>query len=208
MSKDFPLNPQPTVSMKNRLIIILRTIAVLAALVYSSVLNAQTVTLTVTAPASGTAYSTDGVVLAAGDTATVVSQFSQIPGASAVQIGNAEFSPPPFLTNGSTGIAQAKNVTVAGPAIIRAKIYSGPNGLVDGNNVVGWNAFITVNITRANATPSVAPLNAVVIPEDAAGSFNVVLESSTDLITWTAANPGAYGGTTTKRFFRVRVIKQ
>jgi hypothetical protein len=72
----------------------------------------------------------------------------------------------------------------------------------------GDSAFVTVNVTRANSTPANTPANSVVIPEDAAGNFNVVLESSTDLITWTAANPGNYGGTTTKRFFRVRVIKQ
>jgi len=37
---------------------------------------------------------------------------------------------------------------------------------------------------------------------------NVILESSTDLVTWTQANPGTYGASTTKRFFRVRAVNQ
>jgi len=48
----------------------------------------------------------------------------------------------------------------------------------------------------------------VVIPEDADGTYEVVLESSTDMVTWTRANPGTYGGDTKKRFFRTRVIKK
>ncbi len=101
-------------------------------------------------------------------------------------IGGVEFNPP------TTGY------TVAGPATIYAR--SGGNGTSP--------AFVTVSITRANSTPTSAPLNTVVIPSDATGSYNVVLESSTDLITWVAANPATYSGITTNRFFRVRVIKQ
>ena len=67
---------------------------------------------------------------------------------------------------------------------------------------------VTFGITRANAVPAVTPSNAVVIPNDAAGTFQVILESSTDLITWTAANPGSYSGTTQQRFFRTRIVKQ
>jgi len=52
------------------------------------------------------------------------------------------------------------------------------------------------------------PTSAVVIPTDATGPVNVILESSTDLVTWTAANPGTYGASTTKRFFRVRAVNQ
>ena len=58
------------------------------------------------------------------------------------------------------------------------------------------------------ASPSVTPSNAAVIPVDANGTFTVILESSTDLITWTAANPGDYSGNTTKRFFRTRIVKK
>ena len=48
--------------------------------------------------------------------------------------------------------------------------------------------------------------SSVVIPEDASGPVNIVIEWSTDLVTWVAANPGSYGATTTRRFFRVRAV--
>jgi hypothetical protein len=66
---------------------------------------------------------------------------------------------------------------------------------------------VTFSVSRANAVPAVTPSNAVVIPNDAAGNYQVILESSTDLITWTAANPGTYSGTAPQRFFRTRVVK-
>lgn len=68
-------------------------------------------------------------------------------------------------------------------------------------------AVATVEVTRP-ASPSVTPSNAAVIPVDANGTFTVILESSTDLITWTAANPGDYSGNTVKRFFRTRIVKK
>jgi hypothetical protein len=54
---------------------------------------------------------------------------------------------------------------------------------------------------------NVIPANAVVIPEDAGGQFQVILESSTDLVNWQAANPGNYGGSTQRRFFRTRIVR-
>ncbi len=51
------------------------------------------------------------------------------------------------------------------------------------------------------------PSNAVVIPADAGGPVRVLLESSTDLITWNSAEPGTYGTSTTNRFFRVRTVR-
>jgi len=53
---------------------------------------------------------------------------------------------------------------------------------------------------------STTPTASVVIPSDATGPVEVILESSTDLITWTAANPGTYASSTSKRFFRVRTV--
>jgi hypothetical protein len=51
---------------------------------------------------------------------------------------------------------------------------------------------------------SFTPNTAVVVPADAGGPVNIILEASTDLVNWTAALPGTYGTTTTNRFFRVR----
>ena len=55
------------------------------------------------------------------------------------------------------------------------------------------------------ATQNVAS-QAVVIPENAAAPVDVIYESSTDLINWTAAVAGSYAPSTSKRFFRVRIV--
>jgi hypothetical protein len=63
--------------------------------------------------------------------------------------------------------------------------------------------FVTFKITSDK--DNLAPSNAVVIPAAANGpSFNVILEQSADLLTWTAASPGTYTPSTEKRFFRCR----
>jgi len=58
------------------------------------------------------------------------------------------------------------------------------------------------------ATTTTIPTSSVVIPTDATGPVKIILESSTDLVTWTEANPGSYGASTSKRFFRVRAVNQ
>lgn len=52
--------------------------------------------------------------------------------------------------------------------------------------------------------PDQIPQNTVVIPTDASGPVNIILETSTDLVNWTAATPGAYATSASNRFFRVR----
>jgi len=69
-------------------------------------------------------------------------------------------------------------------------------------------ALVTYRLVDNVSTTTTIPTSAVVIPTDATGPVNVILESSTDLVTWTAANPGTYGASTTKRFFRVRAVNQ
>jgi hypothetical protein len=61
--------------------------------------------------------------------------------------------------------------------------------------------------TGTGETELNTPSNAVVIPADSDGPVEIILESSTDLITWTAALPGSYASTTEKRFFRVRALR-
>jgi hypothetical protein len=95
------------------------------------------------------------------------------------------------------GMPKLQSFKVAGPGTL--KLISG---------TADTKTFATFSISRANAVPAVTPTNAVVIPNDAAGTFQVILESSTDLITWTAATPGTYSGNLQQRFFRSRIVKQ
>jgi hypothetical protein len=84
---------------------------------------------------------------------------------------------------------------VVGPATISLS-YSNTSAL--GQSVL---TFVTIQLTSSY---SFMPSSSVVIPNDGGGPITIILESSTDLINWTAANPGTYGTTTSNRFFRVR----
>lgn len=74
-------------------------------------------------------------------------------------------------------------------------------------NNSGSAVFFTVKIETPNTNTVQTALGTVVIPADAGGPVTVILESSTDMITWTAATPGTYGTSTTKRFFRLRATR-
>jgi len=68
--------------------------------------------------------------------------------------------------------------------------------------------ILTFSVTTPGSSSSPIPANAVVIPTDAKGPVQIVLESSSDLLNWTSSLPGIYGSTYTNRFFRVRAIAQ
>ena len=69
-------------------------------------------------------------------------------------------------------------------------------------------AIVTFQISTpasANVVSNYVPADAIVIPASATGSVQIILESSPDLVNWTAASPGTYGASAgTNRFFRVR----
>lgn len=71
-------------------------------------------------------------------------------------------------------------------------------------------AVVTFQITTptsATVVTNYVPADAVVIPASAMGNVQIILESSPDLVNWTAAEPGTYGATAgTNRFFRVRAV--
>jgi len=65
---------------------------------------------------------------------------------------------------------------------------------------------ITTPLTT-NVVSNYVPADAIVIPASATGNVQIILESSADLVNWTAANPGTYGASSaTNRFFRVRAV--
>lgn len=70
-------------------------------------------------------------------------------------------------------------------------------------------SLTTLKITRSvPAATAMVPSPSVVIPNDAEGQFEVILESSIDMITWTSALPGTYDGRNPNRFFRARIVKK
>jgi hypothetical protein len=88
---------------------------------------------------------------------------------------------------------------ISGPATI----YLQTGNTSEGQTNTG---VCTLSIARLGDRPvgNFVPSNAVVIPADSGGSAQIILESSIDLVSWTAATPGTYGAQTQKRFFRVR----
>jgi len=112
-------------------------------------------------------------------------------------------SPQCFLSsvnfNGSSqSLSLAQPFPIVGPALITVGVSSPYTAT----------AVLTYRMKDNLSTTTTTPTSAVVIPTDATGPVNVILESSTDLVNWTQANPGTYGASTTKRFFRVRAVNQ
>jgi hypothetical protein len=167
--------------------------------------SAQVVTLVATVPSGGgTGYSTQEIDLAASDSAEILSQhneYSQFAPTGVVEVNTKVLPINLFWKLFDTNPVQIHGVTYAGPAKIKAAVINADAGSA------GKVGLLTVRVTRANAIPTVTPLNAAVIPSDATGNFSVILESSTDMVTWTPANPGSYSSTIQKRFFRVRIVK-
>ena len=80
--------------------------------------------------------------------------------------------------------------------------------LVSGNNTtLVWATLQITTPASANVISNYIPADAIVIPTSATGNVQIILESSADLVNWTAANPGTYGASSaTNRFFRVRAV--
>jgi hypothetical protein len=72
----------------------------------------------------------------------------------------------------------------------------------DANNI-SITRVATFKVTRVGTASPPAE-----VPQEAGSNFDVILEQSSDLVNWTPANPGAYSGTETKRFFRTRIVKK
>jgi hypothetical protein len=134
--------------------------------------------------------SPESIVLRAGDSAEILG-FSTYP-SSPLRV---------TILGADTNPELEVGFTVVGPATLKASTYN------SGSSGPATVAFVSAKVRRFDDSPQ-AVGNSVVIPEQAGGQFQVILESSTDMVTWTAANPGAYGGDTAKRFFRVRCVRQ
>lgn len=157
--------------------------------------DAEDVTLAVQRSASGFSYS-EPITLNQGDSATLI--FAGASGGGndgylVCNIGSMTFN---FSTHQpiAGGVSGLNPVAIAGPATIVLRCSS------DSNLSAG---LATFRITRAGiASPPAA------IPQEADTKWDVILESSSDLVNWTPANPGEYTGTEPKRFFRTRMVKK
>lgn len=101
----------------------------------------------------------------------------------------------------TTTRAGAWPTVVIGPAMIRLSLRQGAFG--SGTSTKG---FYTLKIIEQGG--ALTPSTAVVIPSDAKGPVNIVMESSTNLVNWIGALPGTYGTSSSERYFRVRAVVQ
>jgi hypothetical protein len=104
--------------------------------------------------------------------------------------------------SGTTNSGVTPSVTFAGGAV-----FTGVTNILVTTGYGGVVIALTFTVTTPTVQSTV-PANAVVIPTDATGPVQIVLESSSDLINWTSSLPGTYGNTYSNRFFRVRAIAQ
>lgn len=182
---------QPDTTMKRFIILII-------ALAQSAL--GENVTLVVESQAfSQTVYS-QSITLNQGDSARLLFADGGVSGATLeCSIDSKSFELPLLVrvaagTN-SQDILGINPVVIAGPATIVMKAGGQFNG--------AGKRFATFEVTRTGIASPPAE-----IPQEVDTTWNVILESSSDLINWTLANPGIYSGTEPKRFFRTRMVKQ
>jgi hypothetical protein len=70
----------------------------------------------------------------------------------------------------------------------------------------GYIDFITLKITNASEINKAGPTTILVLPENATGNYNLLVESSTDSINWIPFHSGTVNSDTAERLFRVRIV--
>ena len=87
-----------------------------------------------------------------------------------------------------------------------------PNGYWGPNRIEQYEGICEYEITSTTTTSSSSIQSisntAVVVPSNAVGDVDVLLEQSNDMITWTQCLSGTYNASTQKRFFRVRAVEK
>ena len=99
-------------------------------------------------------------------------------------------------------VSSNNNTKFSGPAKLlfeRATSY-GPS--------VHNSAIYSVEITPNETATSKAAGHALVLPEGEGGKQKLVLESSTDLVSWSEDSLGSKDSSDKKRFYRLRAVKE
>jgi hypothetical protein len=116
---------------------------------------------------------------------------------------NTEFGPATIFMSKLSGTNVVTSIRIDYAQYVTNKtspVVVGPSGII----LSGSSATAMATVEISSPDDYFVPSTGVVIPSDSNGPVNIILESSSDLLNWTPANPGIYGTSTTKRFFRVR----
>ena len=90
--------------------------------------------------------------------------------------------------------------------------YGQPSPTKIGMKIIGAtkakarNCSVTLKITKASEINKVGPTSVLVLPENATGNYDLIVESSSDSVTWTPFHSQAVQSDTVKRLFRVRIV--
>ena len=79
-------------------------------------------------------------------------------------------------------------------------------GATEAKIIQGGSAAVTLKITKASEINKVGPTSVLVLPENATGNYDLIVESSSDSVTWTPFHSQAVQSDTAKRLFRVRIV--
>jgi len=91
------------------------------------------------------------------------------------------------------------------PESVKGTVFVGPCTIKATNlNVL----YVTFKKSTALEVAGVVPSSAVAVPNDTNGPVNLILETTDNLAspTWAPAQPGTYGVSSIKRFFRLRAV--
>jgi hypothetical protein len=115
-----------------------------------------------------------------------------------------QFNPP--VTKAFGTLPDGRTVNFPAPSSGPFQIFTGLTNLIlSAGAVTIYAVFQITTPATGNVISNYVPADAVVIPSSVTGNVQIILESSTDLLNWTAANPGTYSAASaTNRFFRVR----
>jgi hypothetical protein len=127
----------------------------------------------------------------------------------------------PFVDVGAGDLVEGVGFTQYGADFVRAYITqkSGRklqiNGDFTGNTYTGITrveitgpGLMTIKITRAAEINAVGPTSMLIIPENATGNYDIVVESSEDLNRWSPFHSQTVSSFSADRFFRARIVKK
>lgn len=87
--------------------------------------------------------------------------------------------------------------------------YTGLNRIsVMNNGSMAGGILLTLKITSASEINAAGPTSVLVLPENAEGNYDLTVEASSDMVTWTPIHSQAVQSNTASRMFRVRIAKK
>jgi hypothetical protein len=107
----------------------------------------------------------------------------------------------------SYGVSIKLSPDIGSPVFLAAQLGMRYSGML-AVEVQGNEDFLTLKITRAHEINAVQPTSVLVIPENATGNYDIVVETSDDTSTWTPFHSQTVSATDAKRFFRTRIVKR